>query len=132
MSIAPKDIKHNTSYQDGLDGEQRVKEYYQSLGFICLTTRYKTKYGELDLVFLKDDLLLFVEVKTRSLLKPGYDLITKKQMIRNSHAAQVFLSEHDYLMKCNMQFNLAVVVNNKIAHIYESAWDDMSEADIGN
>lgn len=127
MSIAPKDIKHNTSYQDGLDGEQRVKEYYQSLGFTCLKTRYKTKYAELDLVFLKDNMLLFVEVKTRKSLKSGYDLITNKQMIRNSHAAQFFLSEHVHLMSCNMQFNLALVVNNKVAHIYESAWEDMSE-----
>ena len=72
-------------------------------------------------------MLLFVEVKTRKSLKSGYDLITNKQMIRNSHAAQFFLSEHVHLMNCNMQFNLALVVNNKVAHIYESAWEDMSE-----
>lgn len=126
MSIAPKDLKHN-SYQDGLQGEQLVKEYYQQLGFTCLKTRYKTRYGELDLIFLKGDLLLFVEVKTRSFLKPGYDLITRKQMVRNSHAAQAFLSENENLIACNMQFNLAVVINQEIAHIYESAWEDMSD-----
>jgi putative endonuclease len=127
VSIAPTDLKHNTSYQDGLYGEQLVKEHYQQLGFTCLKTRYKTRYGELDLVFLKDDLLLFVEVKTRRSLRPQYELITKKQMIRNSHAAQVFLGENENLLTCNMQFNLVLVVNNKIVQIYESAWDDMGE-----
>lgn len=126
MSIAPKDIKHNASYEIGLKGEELVKKHYEKQGFTCLKSRYKTRFGEVDLIFLKGDLLLFVEVKTRDKFNANYDIISPKQVIRNCKAAQMFLSNNDHLINHNMQFNLVIVIDNRIADIYESAWDDVS------
>tara|TARA_B100001971_G_C18229260_1_gene562801 strand:- start:377 stop:802 length:426 start_codon:yes stop_codon:yes gene_type:complete len=47
-------------------GEKAAKRYLKRAGLKFLVANFKTKRGEIDLVFRDDDCLVFVEVKTRS------------------------------------------------------------------
>ncbi len=47
-------------------GERAAKKHLQQLGLKFLTANFRSKRGEIDLVFRDDDCLCFVEVKTRS------------------------------------------------------------------
>lgn len=47
-------------------GEQVAKRHLKSIGLKFLAANFKTKRGELDLVFRDEDCLVFVEVKSRS------------------------------------------------------------------
>lgn len=47
-------------------GERAAKWHLCALGLKFLTANYRTKRGEIDLVFRDRDCLVFVEVKTRS------------------------------------------------------------------
>ncbi len=47
-------------------GEKVAKRYLKRAGLKFLVANFKTKRGEIDLVFRDDDCLVFVEVKTRS------------------------------------------------------------------
>lgn len=47
-------------------GERAAKRHLCALGLKFLTANYRTKRGEIDLVFRDRDCLVFVEVKTRS------------------------------------------------------------------
>lgn len=47
-------------------GERAAKKHLQQLGLKFLTANFRSKRGEIDLVFRDDDCLVFVEVKTRS------------------------------------------------------------------
>ncbi len=47
-------------------GEAAAKKYLRKHGLKFLTANFKSKRGEIDLVFRDDDCLVFVEVKTRS------------------------------------------------------------------
>jgi len=47
-------------------GERAAKKHLQQLGLKFLTANFRSKRGEIDLVFRHDDCLVFAEVKTRS------------------------------------------------------------------
>lgn len=50
----------------GRSGEDRAEKHLARLGYRVLERNYSTKQGELDLIALDRDTLVFVEVKTRS------------------------------------------------------------------
>jgi putative endonuclease len=50
----------------GAEGEDRAADFLLGLGYTVLTRRTRTSRGELDLVCLDGETLVFVEVKSRS------------------------------------------------------------------
>ena len=51
----------------GKKGEDLAKSHYQALGFEILEENYRYKRCEIDLIaLLKEELLVFIEVKNRS------------------------------------------------------------------
>lgn len=67
----------------GATGEQLAADHLQRLGLQILDRNYRTRYGELDIVAYDDEVLIFVEVKTRVAYARGGDplesLHTRKQ-----------------------------------------------------
>ena len=58
--------------QLGLYGEQKAQEYIKNLGYTLVDKRYRSqRWGEIDIICLDSDTLVFVEVKTRSSLSKG-------------------------------------------------------------
>jgi len=55
-----------THLRHGALGESAAKAHLQRLGLKFLTANFRSKRGEIDLVFRDKDCLVFVEVKTRS------------------------------------------------------------------
>jgi len=50
----------------GRAGEKAVREYLEKAGYCILETNYRNRYGEIDIIAENEDILVFVEVKTRS------------------------------------------------------------------
>lgn len=50
----------------GKSGEDFCEEYYRKRGYIIRERNYHSRYGEVDLIAEKDNLIVFVEVKTRN------------------------------------------------------------------
>ena len=55
-----------THLRHGALGEGAAKAHLQKAGLKFLTANFRSKRGEIDLIFRDDDCLVFVEVKTRS------------------------------------------------------------------
>lgn len=53
-------------------GEKIAEKYLTSKGYRVLEKNYRIKTGEIDLIALKNNLLVFVEVKARTGLSYGY------------------------------------------------------------
>ncbi len=58
------DMKLNQ--QKGLYGERLAQEYLKQRNYTILSSRFRTRYGEADIIAKEGETLVFVEVKTRT------------------------------------------------------------------
>ena len=92
------------SYQYGLFAEQKVAEYLEELGYTIKEQRYKTSYGEIDIIAILDEVLVFFEVKARRRFLHDEN-ISSAQIKRNSNAASFFLSQYEDYSNYQMRFD---------------------------
>jgi putative endonuclease len=76
-------------------GEERAEAYLVERGYRILNRNTRTPYGEIDLVAMCGDCLVFVEVKTRTSTTFGYpeEAITADKRAHILASAQSFLQE---------------------------------------
>jgi putative endonuclease len=77
-------------------GEDEAARYLQERGYEILERNYHTARGELDIIARRDDVLVFVEVKTRSSNRFGYpeDAVTARKQARMQKAAENYFENH--------------------------------------
>lgn len=56
----------------GKKGEALAKTFLINKGYTIVETNYKNKIGEIDIIAKLNDIIIFVEVKTRTNLNYGY------------------------------------------------------------
>ena len=67
-----------------LSAESRAAAYLMAKGYRILAKRFRTPYGEIDLVAKKRNLLAFVEVKARASLDDAAYAVTPRQQRASS------------------------------------------------
>ena len=93
----------------GNAGEELVAAYLTQQGFTVVARNFRVKEGELDIVALKDELLICVEVKTRSTIYfATSEVITRSKQKKIVTAAKYFRALHGYLAK-GVRFDVALV-----------------------
>jgi putative endonuclease len=75
-------MKKNTAYTKGIASEIYVHIYLSLKGYKLLKKRFKTTFGEIDLLMCKHKTLVAVEVKHRKLIHNALASITLKQKER--------------------------------------------------
>lgn len=114
-------MRQSKAYKYGLQGEEIASFYLQELGFEILSTRYKTKHGEIDIIAKKEELLIFVEVKARN-APMHMELITDSQISRSCNAASVFIAENTHYSEYQMRFDFISIIDGEIQEYIENAW----------
>lgn len=86
--------KHNK--QLGAWGETAAEDYLKKKEYEIIGRNIRTPYGEIDLIAEKDQVLIFVEVKTRSTKDYGLPegAITEKKLNKMIESAQDYLQEN--------------------------------------
>ncbi len=111
MSIA-SNTKRTTSRPTrllGNLGEELVARYLEKDGFAILARNYSVRGGEIDIIATKKELIVFVEVKTRtSQLFALSEVITYSKQKKIIFTAQHFLARHESLDKI-YRFDVALV-----------------------
>jgi putative endonuclease len=105
-------------------GEKRVEEYLKKQGFDILERNFKTKFGELDIIAFKKN-LVFIEVKTflfkKENFKPEDEMHRKK--LENFKKTSLFYANlyPDLVEKKGFRLDLAVVyLKENIIEYYEN------------
>lgn len=77
-----------------------------------LKLRYRNYAGEIDIIAMKNNVVVFIEVKARMKLDLGYELVHPKQIDRIKNAASLFLAQHPKLQSKDARFDLMVISAN--------------------
>ena len=99
--------------QTGDAVEEYCAKYLKKHGFKILDRNYRKPFGEIDIIALKNELLCFVEVKTRhynSMTQP-YEAVDYRKRQRIIKAAQAYLTEKNIQMYC--RFDVCEVITDK-------------------
>lgn len=100
----------NHNKEVGALGEQLAKEYLVRQGYKVLEQNLKTSYKEVDLIVGKKNLLVFVEVKTRTsrIFGGAEDTMTGKKIRNLKQAAGRYLNNKKVFFK-NIRFDFIAV-----------------------
>ncbi|CAD7780788.1 MAG: hypothetical protein KIIPBIDF_01390 [Candidatus Methanoperedenaceae archaeon GB50] len=103
--------KHNI----GEKGEVLAKRFLQKQGYKIITTNYGNKLGEIDIIALEKDTIVFIEVKTRSnnyfgLAKEAIDKHKKQKIAK---VALYYLRRH-CKEDVKARFDVIAIDNDKI------------------
>lgn len=84
---------------EGKHGEDIASDFLSKKGFKVIERNFKKRYGEIDIVAIDDNVLVFVEVKTRSSSKYGSPLesITPWKLRAVIKTAQYYKLTHSKL-----------------------------------
>ncbi len=126
--------KSQTSYAKGVRAEDVAADYLVSQGYEILERRYKTKYGEIDIIALhgnrqendEQKILCFIEVKVRKTYEEAVEAVTPRSQQRIEKSALFFLSQEPAYVTRPMRFDVvAITRGGKIWHL-DNAWQARS------
>ncbi len=104
----------------GNQGENRASEYLESKGFEIIERNWRTNRGELDIIAVKNDILVFVEVKT--LPNGTLDMIQRElnsqKRQRIIKTSKRFLLKHREYSNSYVRFDVIVIDMPGLGPVY--------------
>jgi len=96
-------------------GEKLAYKFLESNGFSVLKTNYQKKVGEIDIIARSDEIIHFIEVKTRTktssdkygLPQEAVNFYKKKKLIRT---ALFYLAEQKFDDNINWQIDVIAII----------------------
>lgn len=117
--MPPQDTTRTPRQRDGDQAEALAAAYLERNGLRILERNYRVRGGELDLMALDGETLVFVEVRYRKSARFGgaaASIDTRKQQ-RLIHAAQVYLLKHPRQANRPCRFDCVLLDTLHNAHI---------------
>jgi putative endonuclease len=111
------------AFRTGLSAESRAAAYLIAKGYRILAKRFRTPYGEIDLVARKRNLIAFVEVKARASLDEAAYAVTPRQQQRIVNAAQAWLMAHPEHAEFEMRFDAVLIAPRSLPRHLLAAFD---------
>jgi putative endonuclease len=104
--------------EKGSYGEDVVVGYLIEQGYRILERNYRYRHREVDIIALQNDVLVFVEVKTRSSHDFGYgfESVRKNKQHNILSVAQHFIQSHG-MQDHNVRFDVASIDGEKLQYI---------------
>lgn len=107
----------------GLSAESRAAAYLVAKGYRIAARRFRTPFGEVDIVARRGRVLTFVEVKARSTLDAAAEALQPRQQRRIAGAAAFWLSLNPHDAGSNIRFDAMLVAPGKIPRHIQAAFE---------
>jgi putative endonuclease len=111
------------AFRTGLSAESRAAALLMAKGYRILAKRFRTPYGEIDLVARKRNLLAFIEVKARANLDDAAYAVTPRQQQRIIEAAQAWLVAHPEHANFELRFDAMLIAPRRLPRHLLAAFD---------
>jgi putative endonuclease len=111
------------AFKTGLSAESRAAAYLMAKGYRILAKRFRTPYGEIDIVARRRNLLAFVEVKARASLDEAAYGVTPRNQRRIIDAAQAWLMVHPEHADFELRFDAMLIAPRRLPRHLLAAFD---------
>jgi putative endonuclease len=111
------------AFRTGISAESRAAAFLMAKGYRILARRFRTPYGEIDLVAKKRNLVAFVEVKARASLDDAAYAVTPRQQARIIDAAQAWLVAHPEHAEFDLRFDAVLIAPRRLPRHLLAAFD---------
>ncbi len=111
------------AFQTGISAESRACVFLLAKGYRILARRFRTPYGEIDIVARRRKLLAFIEVKARATLDAAAYSITQQQQGRIVAAAAAWLMAHPEHADFDMRFDAMLIAPKHLPRHLMAAFD---------
>lgn len=98
------------AYKKGHWAELLCALYYMFTGYRILCRRYKSPYGEVDLIAVRGQKLVFIEVKARPNVTQALESVRKNARARIEKAAMHYIAQTPDYSNFSMRFDVAALV----------------------
>ena len=110
--------------QLGIEGENYIAQTLEKDGFTIQHRNYRKRYGEIDIIACKDDLLVFVEVKCR---KRAYfeatQLVPWGKQKKIIMVAKEYIARYDHADKV-CRFDVALIEGGQLTYLENAFTED--------
>ena len=102
----------------GVTGEREAKEFLIKKGYKIVKMNFTCKIGEIDIIAMDKDTLVFVEVKARNTAMFGLprEAVTAKKQYKIRRIAELYLQRYSTLDQ-KIRFDVIEILGDKITHI---------------
>jgi putative endonuclease len=111
------------AFRTGLSAESKAAAYLMAKGYRILAKRFRTSYGEIDVVARKRNLIAFIEVKARASLDDAAYAVTPRQQRRIIDAAQAWLMTHPEHAEFELRFDAILIAPRRLPRHVLAAFD---------
>jgi putative endonuclease len=111
------------AFRTGLSAESRAAAWLIAKGYRILAKRFRTPYGEIDLVVRRRNLIAFIEVEARASLDDAAWAVTPRQQQRIINAAQAWLMAHPEHAEFDMRFDAMLIAPRSLPRHLLAAFD---------
>ncbi len=110
--------------QKGSIYESRVCDLLSDRGYKIIERNFISRYGEIDIIALREGFICFVEVKYRKNADRGMpeEAISTSKIRKICRTSTFFLCSHRQYSKMQIRFDVATVLGDEISY-YENAFD---------
>jgi putative endonuclease len=111
------------AFRLGLSAESRAAMLLLAKGYRILARRWKTPFGEIDIVARRRHTLIFVEVKARASADEAVEAVTERSQRRIIAAAELWLAREPVDPRRDIRFDVIVVTPGRIPEHLANAFD---------
>jgi len=111
------------AFRLGLSAESRAAMFLIGKAYRIVARRWKTPFGEIDIVARRRRALVFVEVKARETIDEAIEAVSERGKRRIVGAAEFWLARHPDDVDAEIRFDVIAVAPGKIPRHIANAFD---------